>query len=435
MGVVGGDRFEAPAERRDRPFTVRVDEHDGPAGRLVPVAASTRTPSPWRRAVSTRRARRRPSAVKKVHRPTGARAARPRPRRLHRAPPTRPSRARCRRRPARSTWPNSTTPCARRRAVRIARQCGRGCSSILMEPRRLTSFSHGAGCGCKLGRRISRRCSAPFAPRARRPTCSWPPTRATTPRWCGCRTGRRWSRRSTCSPRSWTTRTTGAGSPPPTRSPTSTRWAARPFLALNIVGWPVDDLPLECSPGAAGGVDVASKAGAAILGGHTITDPEPKYGMVALGLADPDRIARNSTAPPEAPPVPHQAARHRDRDDRAQARVAEPALLAAAVELMTTLNDAARRRDGRVGAEAATDVTGFGLRPPPADARGLGRGREDGRRPRCRCLPGVLDLAMFDVVPGGPSATTRTCVRTCSGASSRSPSSWCSRTRRPRAGC
>src|ERR671910_3769797 len=76
---------------------------------------------------------------------------------------------------------------------------------------------------------------------------------------------------------------------------------ARPFLALNIVAWPVDDLPLEMLGRVLqGGVDVASKAGAAILGGHTITDPEPKYGMVALGLADPERITRNSTVPPEA---------------------------------------------------------------------------------------------------------------------------------------
>src|SRR5678815_1067671 len=60
---------------------------------------------------------------------------------------------------------------------------------------------------------------------------------------------------------------------------------ARPFLALNIVAWPVDDLPLEMlGQVLQGGVDVASKAGAALLGGHTITDPEPKYGMVALGI-------------------------------------------------------------------------------------------------------------------------------------------------------
>jgi selenide,water dikinase len=54
-----------------------------------------------------------------------------------------------------------------------------------------------------------------------------------------------------------------------------------PFLALNIASWPVDDLPLEMLGRVLqGGIDVASKAGAAVLGGHSITDPEPKYGMV-----------------------------------------------------------------------------------------------------------------------------------------------------------
>jgi len=66
---------------------------------------------------------------------------------------------------------------------------------------------------------------------------------------------------------------------------------ARPFLALNVVNWPVDDLPLEMlGQVLQGGIDLASKAGVSVLGGHTITDPEPKYGMVALGLADPERL-------------------------------------------------------------------------------------------------------------------------------------------------
>src|SRR5438093_10124514 len=65
----------------------------------------------------------------------------------------------------------------------------------------------------------------------------------------------------------------------------------RPALALNVAGWPVDQLPLELLARVLqGGQDVAAKAGAAVVGGHTITDPEPKYGMVALGFVDPSRI-------------------------------------------------------------------------------------------------------------------------------------------------
>ena len=62
----------------------------------------------------------------------------------------------------------------------------------------------------------------------------------------------------------------------------------RPFLGLNIVSWPVDDLPLEMLGRVLqGGIDAAAKAGVAVLGGHSITDPEPKYGMVVLGFVDP----------------------------------------------------------------------------------------------------------------------------------------------------
>jgi selenide,water dikinase len=137
---------------------------------------------------------------------------------------------------------------------------------------------------------------------------------------------------------------------------------ARPFLALNIVAWPVDDLPLEMlGQVLQGGVDVASKAGAPILGGHTITDPEPKYGMVVLGLADPERITRNSTVPPEAHLFLTKPLGIGIATTAHKRGVADPALLAAAVELMTTPNDAAADAMGEVGAEAATDVTGFGL--------------------------------------------------------------------------
>ena len=137
---------------------------------------------------------------------------------------------------------------------------------------------------------------------------------------------------------------------------------ARPFLALNIVAWPVDDLPLEMlGQVLQGGIDVASKAGAAVLGGHTITDPEPKYGMVALGLADPERIVRNSTVPPGAHLFLTKPLGIGIATTAHKRGVAEPELLAAAVELMTTPNDAASEAMVEAGAEAATDVTGFGL--------------------------------------------------------------------------
>jgi selenide, water dikinase len=176
----------------------------------------------------------------------------------------------------------------------------------------------------------------------------------------------------------------------------------RPFLALNIVAWPVDDLPLEVlGQVLQGGVDVATKAGAAVTGGHSITDPEPKYGMVALGLADPGRIVRNSTLEPGADLYLTKPVGFGIVSTAVKREVASGDQIRAAVETMTTLNDAASEAMLATGAVAATDVTGFGL---------LGHLHRMTLASGCAAvvdasavpvLDGVADLARSDVVPGG----------------------------------
>jgi selenide,water dikinase len=177
---------------------------------------------------------------------------------------------------------------------------------------------------------------------------------------------------------------------------------ARPFLALNIVAWPVDDLPLEMlGQVLQGGIDVASKAGAAVLGGHTITDPEPKYGMVALGLAEPGRIVRNATVPAGARLFLTKPLGIGIATTAHKRGAASEELLAAAVELMTTPNDAASEAMVAAGAEAATDVTGFGLLghlQRMLETSGVAARIDASAIP---VLPGVLELAEDDVVPGG----------------------------------
>jgi selenide,water dikinase len=177
---------------------------------------------------------------------------------------------------------------------------------------------------------------------------------------------------------------------------------ARPFLVLNIVSWPVDDLPLQMlGQVLQGGIDVASKAGAAVLGGHSITDPEPKYGMVALGLVRPDEITRNSTAVAGARLFLTKPLGLGIVSTAIKRGVADPALVQLAVDEMTTLNDAAgdAMREGR--AVAATDVTGFGLLGHLQRmllASGVSASLDASAIP---VLPGVLDLARAGVVPGG----------------------------------
>jgi selenide,water dikinase len=135
-----------------------------------------------------------------------------------------------------------------------------------------------------------------------------------------------------------------------------------PLVALNIVGWPRDKLPYDVLGDVLrGGADVARAAGAFVLGGHSIDDPEPKYGMAVIGEVHPDRIVTNAGARPGDVLVLTKAigtgvlATALKRDLLSEADL-QPAIVA-----MTALNAAAARAMVAVGVHAATDVTGFGL--------------------------------------------------------------------------
>jgi len=177
---------------------------------------------------------------------------------------------------------------------------------------------------------------------------------------------------------------------------------AKPQVALNVASWPVDDLPLELLTRVLqGGQDLSNQAGVVVIGGHTITDPEPKYGMVALGFADPERIVRNSTAPAGATlfltkPIGTGIVSSAIKDGKARSDQVR-----AAVDVMIALNAAASEAMVEAGAEAATDVTGFGLLghlQRMLEESGVA-GRLDARA--VPVIPGVLDLARAGVVPGG----------------------------------
>ncbi len=133
----------------------------------------------------------------------------------------------------------------------------------------------------------------------------------------------------------------------------------RPVLAVNLVGWPRDVLPLELlTEVLRGGLDVAREAGCHVAGGHSIDDPEPKYGMAVTGLADPDRLLRNDSGTAGLPLTLTKPLgvgvlnnRHKSTGD----------VFPQAVATMVALNKDASERALAAGAQAATDVTGFGL--------------------------------------------------------------------------
>ncbi|MGB5795356.1 MAG: selenide, water dikinase SelD [Mycolicibacter algericus] len=132
-----------------------------------------------------------------------------------------------------------------------------------------------------------------------------------------------------------------------------------PVVAINLVGWPRETLPMELMTEVLrGGLAVAQQAGCPVIGGHSIDDPEPKYGMAVTGVADPKKLLRNDSAVPGLPltltkPIGVGLLNNRHK------RTGEVSV--EAVELMTRLNRDAAREAVEAGVRAATDVTGFGL--------------------------------------------------------------------------
>jgi selenide, water dikinase len=136
----------------------------------------------------------------------------------------------------------------------------------------------------------------------------------------------------------------------------------RPLLALNLVGWPVgelsNDLLVEVLEGAA---DIAREGGWLAVGGHTIDDPEPKFGQAVLGEVHPERVLTNAGAQPGDALVLTKPLGTGIVATAVKAGLAPRPTMQAAVETMTRLNADAARAALDSGATACTDVTGFGL--------------------------------------------------------------------------
>jgi selenide, water dikinase len=175
-----------------------------------------------------------------------------------------------------------------------------------------------------------------------------------------------------------------------------------PLTALNIAAFPVEELGTELlAEILAGGAAVAAQAGVVILGGHTIKDDEPKYGLAVTGTIHPHRVVTNAGARSGDLLLLSKrvgtgiltTARKRDLID--------DAALQPAIDEMVRLNDRAARAMTAHGVHGATDVTGYGL---------VGHGGEMARASGvalafdARSVPlfdGVLELIAQDVVPSG----------------------------------
>ena len=177
---------------------------------------------------------------------------------------------------------------------------------------------------------------------------------------------------------------------------------AKPLFALSVVGFPSRRLPLRVLERILeGAAEVAREAGIFIVGGHTVDDTEPKFGLAVTGVVHPDRVMRNATARAGDELVLTKPIGTGILATAVKRGLADEAVSRRLVTAMRRLNKAAAEAMEETGAHACTDVTGFGLLGhlrEMAAASGLDAELEAGAVP---LLEPARELAAADVVPGG----------------------------------
>jgi selenide,water dikinase len=186
-----------------------------------------------------------------------------------------------------------------------------------------------------------------------------------------------------------------------------------PLFALNLVGWPREKVPFELLGDViAGALEICQEAGCLVLGGHSVDVVEPLFGMAVIGEARPDRLLTNAAARPgdqlvlTKPLGTGILTTARKRDLIAEADLAE------AIRCMTTLNRDASRAALAHGVCAGTDVTGFGLLGhlgQMLEASGVAAELRFDRVPKLR---NALELAGKGAVPGGTARNLQAASQT-----------------------
>jgi len=176
----------------------------------------------------------------------------------------------------------------------------------------------------------------------------------------------------------------------------------KPLLALNIVGFPIDKLPKEVlAEILRGGAEKAMEAGVLIVGGHSIDDEEPKYGLAVTGVIHPDLVVTNKRARAGDDLILTKPLGMGIISTAIKRQKASASLVRRAVQVMSTLNRDAAEAMTEVGAHACTDITGFGLL---GHLYGMTRASGVGAKiklSKVPILPEVWELAKEGCIPGG----------------------------------
>lgn len=175
-----------------------------------------------------------------------------------------------------------------------------------------------------------------------------------------------------------------------------------PLTGLNIVGFPIGKVPNDILVQILkGGADKAAEAGVTIVGGHTVDDAEPKYGMAITGLIHPERILRNSGAQAGDRLILTKPIGVGIVTTAIKRGLASPELIERVSESMATLNRMAAQVMLEVGVHSCTDITGFGLLGHLAE---MANGSQLGAVISFPAVPIFEEAWVFakqDVVPGG----------------------------------
>jgi selenide,water dikinase len=178
-----------------------------------------------------------------------------------------------------------------------------------------------------------------------------------------------------------------------------------PLLALNLVAYPLAELGAETlAEIVAGGAEIAAEAGVAIGGGHSIDDPEPKYGMAVSGTVHPERVLTAAGGRPGDDLFLSKPLGGGLVTTAAKRGIADPGWIESAVEAMTTLNAEASIAAREGGARALTDVTGFGLLGHLRELCHAGGVAAEIEAAAVPALPGALELAAAGKAHAGGSA-------------------------------
>lgn len=176
----------------------------------------------------------------------------------------------------------------------------------------------------------------------------------------------------------------------------------RPLTALSVIGFPIESVDHRAmTQMLRGGLDKMREAGAAVVGGHSINDHEPKFGYAVTGLIDPSRIIANNGAKPGDVLVLTKPLGVGVISFARQCGIASDTDVMAASAVMTELNKAAAEVMIEVGVSAATDVTGFGLLGHLGEMAVQSGVDVEVRAGDVPLLDGVLDYIRKGAVSGG----------------------------------